>query len=1209
MNEVDEETVIPYDKTEKHDKIVKKEFRIQNELISEMNDIESDVFFLSAIMFTLTKFIYNKEILITKLIKTKLIKNNNTNEFIKTIATKNINTNINVKDYLNEINQLISKNNEYEAYFNELTKTNDLTFPDFQYYYQKEDEEDLTIPESNFTIIIKENLKENVREIQFIYNNALYSEKLMKLFYNSLIIIINKFINNQNLLLKNISITEDHEFKFKKTGIKSLKEFFENIVKDNEDKTALIANDKTLNYNELNQEANKLANSLIDNGLSVGDRVIINLNRDSNFIISIIAVIKAGGVFIITNPNDPIERNNYFKENSKAKTTIDQNNINTLIKNTNTNNPKTELSSNDSLAIVYTSGSTGKPKGVILTHENMINRLFYNNKNFIYDIINLNVNSLLLSMNAIFIGFIINLFIALYAGRIIVFCDEELNKNPMELYDLFKKTRFDLMVTVPSAIEAYLKIEPLKELISNLKILGIAGEKSTNKFIEKIKKYTSANIYNIYGSTEVVAISNLKLLNDDINSVGKPQYNVDEKITDIDGNPIPAGIIGELWIGGPGTSKGYLNNPKLTEKSFTEINGYNYFKSGDFAKFNENFEVEIIGRIDNQVKLRGQRIELSEIENNIPNDIGVEKVIAIIQKINKEQYLTLYFTTTKDLDDDKIDEIKEKIKVELFKKLPNFMIPQFYIHLKEFPLTQNGKINVKDLPLIEFKLDEIESPKTDIEMKIFEICSEILGHSKFGVTNSLVSIGFTSLSIIKLSNKILKKYPIEIKIVDLMNSDIRTLSKKIKKSSKTVYTKNKLREYYPLSPQQLSYYYNIKEENFSTIKFNNHAAISLENFDPIKLKNALLKAIEINPDMKIFFIIHDNKIKQKRMDDLEINIPVYNTEVNIYNLEVPNFNIFHPPLFDFRIYYYENNTTLFVSFNHIIFDAVSIENFFIEVSKIYSGEDISKKEFNYFDYILDLENFEKENNIKVKSYLDSKTKNSTLKSYFNLIPKKQISETNYFNFKLSNSQNIEYFSKKFNISQNTIVLSLVVLALKEIFKKDKIYLEYIFNGRDKNIYYDIFGLFRRHFPIFIYINPQYTVIEYLKEIISNMDMAINILPSNDFEKIMRLAKKNSLRIIYDFTDEINIDSSINSKEKNQLSNSHNFQIIVDNNVNTSKNELFIRCIKKEDQLALSFSYDSAFFSKSDIEKICDIINSYSLLIVNNPLKHLKNLKI
>jgi non-ribosomal peptide synthetase component F len=388
------------------------------------------------------------------------------------------------------------------------------------------------------------------------------------------------------------------------------------------------------------------------------------------------------------NPNDPIERITAIVEDSGAKYIItnetDENfNIDNLLKEKNTNNPSVNLNSDNISAIIYTSGSTGLPKGVLISHSNYAYRIAYDplinkflkRENKLLLMINYNVTNV----------FITNLFLFLFNGLKIVLNTWENSNN---LINLHKKTEFDALVIVPSVLEEYLENENILKVLEKIKTVIIAGEKFNINLIQKFKEISNAELYNLYGITET-GHANIKILNKDLNkdniSVGKPITGVLEMVVDIDGNPLPSGITGELYIGGLSVAKGYLNKAELTKEKFIKRNNSLYFKSGDLAILNGNGEYSIIGRSDNQLKLRGLRIESGEIENNIDNSFELGKIFTTISKIEDElkndQYLTLYFTTNKKLNNKKLNDLKKRLNEHLKDKLPKWMVPQIYIYL------------------------------------------------------------------------------------------------------------------------------------------------------------------------------------------------------------------------------------------------------------------------------------------------------------------------------------------------------------------------------------------------------------------------------------------------------------------------------------------------------------------------------------------------
>ena len=207
-----------------------------------------------------------------------------------------------------------------------------------------------------------------------------------------------------------------------------------------------------------------------------------------------------------------------------------------------------------------------------------------------------------------------------------------------------------------------------------------------------MRSVTKARIFNCYGPTEItVASNNAELTNAQMVTVGKPQLNVKEFIVDADGNELPVGVVGELYIGGRGVARGYNNLDEMTRERFVEYHGERIYKSGDYAKWLPDGNVVILGRTDHQIKLRGLRIELGEIENVMLSVEGMKKVVIMIRKLNDKEHLCAYYTADHEIAPD-------ALKAEISKRLTQYMVPTAYLQLAEMPMTPNGKTDVKALP-------------------------------------------------------------------------------------------------------------------------------------------------------------------------------------------------------------------------------------------------------------------------------------------------------------------------------------------------------------------------------------------------------------------------------------------------------------------------------------------------------------------------------
>ncbi|MDR3291144.1 MAG: AMP-binding protein [Methanobrevibacter sp.] len=1015
-----------------------------------------------------------------------------------------------------------------------------------------------------------------------------------------------------------------------KKSSKTLDKLFERIVNVNKDEVILFANDANLTYGELNCKANCVANNLIHNGLNIGDRVIINLNRDSNLIYSILGVVKAGGVFILTKPDFPIERTNFLIKDSGAKFIIVNNdfkydkNFNTKIiyitsifnqLNTNYHNPSIDLISSDIFSIMYTSGSTGEPKGVILTHEALINNVIFSEYNSITSVfLNNNINSYLLSTAVSYTPFYITLFLCLLNDISIVFANEEVLQNPKKLFNLFNKANFKSICTVPSFIQLYLDNKDFHDLINQLKIIILAGEKLNSNLVRKIYEINkNIRLYNSYGTTETM-FSNIKLIkeNDKVISVGKPLLNVLEMVVDINGNNLSPDFVGELWVGGLSLGKGYWNNNELTNEKFIKFNGIPYFKTGDLAKYDNNGDYFILGRVDDQLKLHGQRIESDEIINNLPLNCGLKESVARIQKINNENVLSLYFTTKDKLMDNNRFDFKKIIRDELQSKLPIFMVPQIYVYLDEFPKTVSGKIDVMKLPRPKFTdlfINDIVLPENDIEKNIWGFCSEILGFDDFGVTNSLLSIGFTSLSFIKLSLKILEKYSVEINLSFLLktNVSIRSISYDILNQSSKKNNENSMnnekyekRELYPLTYQQIGFLSINKKllDDANNMPFC--ISFKPDYFDIYKIKDALTKTIEVNPYIKTYFIKREDRIYQKRNDNCIIDISIYNEELseNIKNNFVKPFDLFEKPLFHFELYYYFNEIFLLMDVHHILGDDFSMKIFFKDFNKIYNGKNVNNKNFDYFDYVLESFN----NNSKlIEDINHPKFYKNYLKNFEQDYESSNFNESIKFKEIYLNTEDIEKFLENNEILLSNFFLSALILTISDFLKTENVFINNYFNGRNEIKYSNVFGFFATFLPLRFKINKEMLIKDFL-DYVKNTFLEFIENPLNSQAYMINKYEKRNINITYNFMNDEDLwnDDNIKIEPLRKIKNNQNKSI--------KNNELYFLYSKLKHNLKITIIYSSSHYDEKKIKNLIGLIKYYSLNITNFSIGELKNFK-
>ncbi|MBQ2582019.1 MAG: AMP-binding protein, partial [Ruminococcus sp.] len=392
--------------------------------------------------------------------------------------------------------------------------------------------------------------------------------------------------------------------------------------------------------------------------------------------------------------------------------------------------------------LIYTSGSTGRPKGVEISHGSIANYLTPCDENIH---INAAANEGSVYVSVTTVSFDMSLketAAALCSGLTLVLADEAQTKDPQQLCALFEKTGGDVFNATPSRLEQYMLLDEFRAVLAKCRIIMCGGEKYSPKLLSDLRSVTKARIFNTYGPTEITVSCNAKELTHSENvCVGKPLLNVNEYIVDADGNPLPCGAVGELYVGGAGVAEGYLNNEKLTEKSFTTYNGERIYKTGDYARWTDEGDVVILGRTDDQVKLRGLRIELGEVEKAILAHDGVRQAVALIAKINGTEHLCAYYCADESI-------TPEDVRCSIAKRLTAYMIPSSLIRLDSMPQTPNGKIDKKALPEPSMSFTpEYSEPVNDTEKALCDIFAQVLGLEKVSADSSFFDLGGTSLSV------------------------------------------------------------------------------------------------------------------------------------------------------------------------------------------------------------------------------------------------------------------------------------------------------------------------------------------------------------------------------------------------------------------------------------------------------------------------------
>ena len=639
--------------------------------------------------------------------------------------------------------------------------------------------------------------------INFEYNTDLFNKETIEAIYEHYVFLLENLFNDLNVCLDDINIITKKEDKllalFNNTDSEinddTVVSIFENIVEQNKDNIAVICDDKTLTYSELNKKANSLAHYLISVGIKPNDIVAIMANRSLETIVCMLGILKAGAAFLNLDPTYPQDRTKYYLENSKAGVVLVQKVLKDKVKAANNlieidldnelytknfDNPNVKVKPFDLSYVIYTSGSTGVPKGVLLHQVGFANMV--KAMTLVLDYLKEGNKHCIASVTSTpFDIFVYEIFVSLTHGMKVLLANNAEHRNPILLDSLIKKYKADVMTVTPSLMKINYDNRLNPSALSNIKHMVFGGEPLPEKFVKDLRALSpGVTIYNIYGPSEITVLSNVQNLNgEDKITIGPPIMNTKIHILDKNGHRLPIGVTGEIYISGIQVGLGYLGKPQMTKERFLDnpFGEGKMYKSGDIGRWTFDGKVQCLGRIDNQVKLRGLRIELGEIETKMESIKGI--TASVVNKIELEgrEFLCGYYVCD---DGKKVSE--NTVREFLRKSLPNYMVPTYFVELKEMPYTINRKIDRKALPLPDLNTNTDIRPKEKLnrkEKKLLEIWSKILHNNSISINDNFFDIGGDSISAINMQIEALKE-GFNFEYADIFNfPTIKDLASKI----------------------------------------------------------------------------------------------------------------------------------------------------------------------------------------------------------------------------------------------------------------------------------------------------------------------------------------------------------------------------------------------------------------------------------------------
>lgn len=852
-------------------------------------------------------------------------------------------------------------------------------------------------------------------QIRIKYAGEIFDEAAVKRITQVLEKLLYDVINNPNEKLGSVINFNEYskvvqlEAQNQQLAQNNILELFNEQVFKSPNNIAVVFEQYSITYQELDQLSNAVANQIITKNVGANSKIGLGISRSITDVIGIIGVLKSGAAFVPISYSHPEEYLEQILKIANVSLCLVTDDLHALFERL-TDKPiinierieskklslaaRSPIKTNDLAYVIFTSGTTGQPKGVMIEHRSIYNYIRGIKSEFNFDS---NDKHLLVSELIFDLGFTSLFGALLTGGQLHILSGEEITRIHY-VADYLVNQGITSMKCTPSYFR--LLMEHCRQnnfrLNRSLVKLILGGEKLSVDIINWLStEYTDGKLrlFNHYGPTETTIgciITEINYSDGRIRKqythgsiIGRPIKNLYFYVMDERNNLLPPDAIGTLYIGGPSLARGYIDNDELTAEKFIEDPlqpGYKVYNTGDLVRYSSNGVVEFLGRNDRQVKTNGYRVELQAIENILRSNDDVRDVVVIPRRgtrdvVEKNAYvISGEFATS-----------AEELIEFLADKLPKYMIPEHFIIVDEFPLTKNGKLDISKLPEKMHSEKTYVAPRNKVEEKLCLIWSEVLGFQDMpiGITDDFFKLGGDSIAIIRMINRIQTQLSMSLAAQDVFEyRTIESLQENVLKHSTHTEGLNtiKLHEEFNLLPIQ-NYFFS----NYETVlnNYNLSFLVSIPNINDSDLQKYLTQLINYHESFQIRFKRGiNNKYRQYYIDKLcEVKLDVFDindipftegseefeSELKIIideYIKIVRFNLEEGPLF--KVIYIKGFTNrpqqlLFIT-HHLIFDVISQHIIVYDLECLYNNNPIGRKGTSYQQWVHGFENLVERNN-------------------------------------------------------------------------------------------------------------------------------------------------------------------------------------------------------------------------------------------------------
>jgi amino acid adenylation domain-containing protein len=1094
--------------------------------------------------------------------------------------------------------------------------------------------------QTNYPLTLSINRSEHLK-LTLTYDksfmNKEYIENMSEHFVNILRFITKeseKSIAQMNILTERESNQILYEFNDTKADYpkdKTVYELFEEQVEKTPDNVAVVFEDKQLTYKELNEKSNSLARVLRAKGIKSDSIVGLLVDRSLEMVIGIMSILKAGGAYLPIDTNYPKERIEYMLKDSESQILLSTEDLldniefngqaidllnKELFEGQQTNLEKINTP-NDLIYVIYTSGTTGNPKGTIVKHQSFTNLMQWYDSEFKIS----EKDNVLLMASISFDLAQKNIYAPLIVGGKLTLANKGII-NYEKANKAISENKITIINCAPSMFNPIMEFNKEKNYVGlkSLKHVFLGGEPIN---LKKLNDWINAEacfckIVNTYGPTECTDIAtfySLKKEESGLVPIGKPINNVKLYILDKDKKLVPVGVQGELYIAGEGVSRGYLNRTELTLEKFVENPfelGTKMYSTGDLTKWLPDGNIEFLGRIDNQVKIRGFRIELEEIENALLKHKDIKEA-AVMVKENKEneKYICAYVVCEKEISD-------LNIRGYLKEGLPEYMVPAYFVQLEEMPLTQNGKLDKKALPEpgLDATLNEYEAPTNEIEEKLVEIWSEVLGLKRVGINDDFFELGGHSLKATTLVSKIHKNLNVEVPLKEIFKSStIKGISEYIKNTEKNIYQEIKIveeKEYYAVSSAQKRMYM-LQQFDLTSTSYNMPGVLEIEGIlDIERLENAFSKLIERHQTLRTSFENIEGEIVQKVNSNIDFKVDYANIEKtveevaldkeNLISSFVRAFDLSKAPLLRVGIVRTENaKHTLMFDMHHIISDGASMGILTKEFVELYDGNNLEEIKIQYKDFSA------WQNNL-LKSEKMKKQEEYWLQKYSSEIPvlsmpvdftrpSMQSFEGDSIGFKLDKelTSDLNKISKETGSTMYMTLLSGISILLSKYSGQEDLVIGSPISGRPHADLDKIIGVFVNTLAMRNRPEGSKSYKEFLMEVKEN---ALRAYENQEYQ-FEELVEKLSIRRDISRNPLFDVMFTMQNMDSSEIELKNLKFKEYKNNNKIAKFDLTFTAVETSEEVSMDINYCTKLFKKETVERIVEHFKNILKTVVRN----------